>query len=256
MIESAAEIKGFVLKKNSYPINNYNNMRKGVKGFCTILIFALFASTGVVHAQGNNNVAQDAAYTKMIHQRAAKIVSALGITDSSKFYRVTNIVANQYSALNDIYKERDTKSKAIKVQNADNKDAAKTQLAALEQEITPKIEKQHQEYLSALSKELTAEQVDKVKDGMTYNVKNVTYNAYMQMLPNLTTEQKTQIMAWLVEAREHAIDAESSEKKHAWFGKYKGRINNYLSKSGIDMKKAEDDWQQRIKANQSQKSNG
>ena len=31
------------------------------------------------------------------------------------------------------------------------------------------------------------------------------------------------------------------QEKHGWFGKYKGRINNYLSKAGYDMKKAERD---------------
>jgi len=57
------------------------------------------------------------------------------------------------------------------------------------------------------------------------------------MIPQLSDEQKKKIFDWLVEAREYAMDAESSEKKHAWFGKYKGRINNYLSAEGIDMKK-------------------
>jgi len=46
---------------------------------------------------------------------------------------------------------------------------------------------------------------------------------------------------------EKAMDAESADKKHAVFGKYKGRINNYLSAAGIDMKKEEAAWQQRIK---------
>jgi hypothetical protein len=43
------------------------------------------------------------------------------------------------------------------------------------------------------------------------------------------------------------MDAESSDKKHAVFGKYKGRINNYLSAEGYDLKKATEEWQQRIK---------
>jgi hypothetical protein len=65
------------------------------------------------------------------------------------------------------------------------------------------------------------------------------------MLPNLTPAQQQQIMTWLIEARERAMDAGTSEQKHAVFGKYKGRINNYLSASGIDMKKAEADWKKR-----------
>jgi hypothetical protein len=92
-----------------------------------------------------------------------------------------------------------------------------------------------------------------VKDGMTYNVLNVTMTAYNSMMPNLTEPQKTQILAWLTEAREHAMDAESSEKKHGWFGKYKGRINNYLSAQGIDMKKEEAAWMARLKEEKSSK---
>jgi hypothetical protein len=65
----------------------------------------------------------------------------------------------------------------------------------------------------------------------------VTYTAYQQQYPNLTEPQKAYILAQLIEAREHAMDAGSSKKKHAWFGKYKGRINNYLSAQGISAKK-------------------
>jgi hypothetical protein len=67
------------------------------------------------------------------------------------------------------------------------------------------------------------------------------------MLPNLTAEQKAQILAWLTEARELAMDGSTSDEKHGIFGKYKGRINNYLAKAGIDMKQAEKELQARNK---------
>ncbi|MGH8018178.1 MAG: DUF3826 domain-containing protein, partial [Opitutaceae bacterium] len=70
----------------------------------------------------------------------------------------------------------------------------------------------------------------------------------VQVHPGLTGEQKRQILAWLAEAREHAMDAGSSEAKHAWFGKYKGKINNYLAAAGYDAKKAEKTWLERRKA--------
>lgn len=226
-------------------------MKVRIVGFCIALIFVSMFS---IRVSAQNAQQDQEAYTKVITERASKITATLGITDSTKFYRVNGIIAGQYRALNDIYMARDAKTKAIKDANADNKDAAKTQLAALDQEVTASVDKQHAAYLLALAKELTPGQVDKVKDGMTYNVRNVTYKAYTQMLPDLSAEQKQQIMDWLVEAREHSMDAESSQKKHAWFGKYKGRINNYLSKAGIDMKKAEEDWQKRIKEEQNNKA--
>jgi hypothetical protein len=58
---------------------------------------------------------------------------------------------------------------------------------------------------------------------------------------------------WLKEARELAMDGESSDKKHAIFGKYKGRINNYLSAQGYDMKKEGEEWQKRIKEREAAK---
>ena len=87
-----------------------------------------------------------------------------------------------------------------------------------------------------------------MKDGMTYGVVPITYTGYLEMIPGLTEDQKKQIMAYLLEAREHAMDAGSSEEKHAWFGKYKGKINNYLSAAGYDLKKASEEWQRRLKA--------
>jgi Spy/CpxP family protein refolding chaperone len=107
----------------------------------------------------------------------------------------------------------------------------------------------HDQFIAKLSADLTAEQVEKVKDKMTYNKVQVTYNGYIQMLPDLTQEQKAKILEMLKEAREIAMDGGSAEEKTAVFEKYKGRINNYLSKQGYDLAKASREWNQRLKAN-------
>lgn len=198
----------------------------------------------------------DAAYYNVVKQRAGKIVSTLGIADSSKAERVQTIIAKQYQNLNNIHTSRDNQIKAEKEKADQSKEAVAASVKKIEDKANKQLEKLHKKYLKQLGKQLTEEQVVKVKDGMTYGVVPLTYNGYMQMLPNLTEEQKKQIMAWLVEAREKAMDAESSEKKHGWFGKYKGRINNYLSASGINMKQAGEDWQKRIKAEQEAKKSG
>lgn len=175
-------------------------------------------------SQAASNVAQpsfeleDSAYLRVITERAGKIVSSLNLPDSAAFLRVRTIVAGEYRALNAVYTERDSEK-------------------IVQQEVDARITKLHSAYLEKLATELNPQQIDKVKDGMTYGVVQVTYRAYQQQLPNLTDAQKSYILTALIEAREHAMDAESSEKKHAWFGKYKGRINNYLSSQGISMKK-------------------
>ena len=85
---------------------------------------------------------------------------------------------------------------------------------------------------------------------MTMGVYPVTYKAHLEMIPGLTEEEKTYIRAALMEAREYAMDCSDSKAKHAWFGKYKGRINNYLSKRGYNLTKEREAWNERIKASQ------
>jgi hypothetical protein len=189
---------------------------------------------------------EDSTYIHVITERAGKIAGTLGLPDSAAFLRVRTIIANQYYALNTVYTERDDRLKSLKAQQpAPDKTTADSLKKSIQQDADNKIGPLHAAYLVKLATELNPHQVDQVKDGMTYSVLEVTLHGYEQELPNLTEEQKARILSDLTEAREHAMDAESSEKKHAWFGKYKGRINNYLSAQGIDMKKAAEDWEKR-----------
>ena len=111
-----------------------------------------------------------------------------------------------------------------------------------------KLRKLHDGFIAKLQKDLTEAQIEKIKDGMTYRVMPLTYTAYQDMIITLTVEQKEKIYNLLSEARELAMDEGSSEDKHKVFGKYKGKINNYLSGQGYDMKKEEKAWQERLKA--------
>ena len=66
---------------------------------------------------------------------------------------------------------------------------------------------------------------------------------------SLKKKKKThQILTGLKEAREFGSDAEKSKAKHGWFGKYKGRINNWLTKRGYDLKAEREGWYKRIEA--------
>ena len=179
-----------------------------------------------------NSEGRDPQYIKTILERAQKATDELSITYTLQGQNILNIIANKYFKLNDIYEERD------KLKN-ENKELAEAQCDS-------KLYRSHFEFNSQLSMYLNQEEIDKIKDIMTYNVVKVTYDAQLEMIPTLTEEEKQQIMIWLIEARELAIDAESSNKKHDMFGKYKGRINNYLSARGYDLTKEREDWYKRI----------
>lgn len=211
--------------------------------YLTILFLVL-----TFHVLAQTSEEKDVAYTKTITERADKIVSPLGINDPLKAVKLRDIIVQQYRNLNEIYTERDKKLKAAKELKATNKTLAEKQIMDAEIEVNARLYNLHFDYISKLMLYLTPEQLEQVKDAMTYSVLPITYKGYLDMVPGLTDEQKLQIKVWLIEAREHAMDAGSSDEKHGWFGKYKGRINNYLSKAGYDMKKEGIEWQKRIKA--------
>lgn len=226
-------------------------MRNSMKRIFLTLSF-IVAAVFTLAAQASKAPASQANYIQVITKRADKIVQGLGLTDSAKYKRVRDVIVNQYNILSNIHDSRDAKVKDIKAQAGDDKAKANTRVATVDSAVEIQLSQAHTIYIAKLGTELNAEQIDEVKDLMTYKILPLTYNAYLDELPTLTNAQKAQIKAWLIEAREHAIDAGSSEKKHEWFGKYKGRINNYLSKQGYDMKKAGIEWQKRIKERQSQ----
>jgi len=171
---------------------------------------------------------QDPQYVETIKGRAQKIVDGLNLGDANKEENVRNIIANRYFLLNDIHAKYDKK----------------TQEDALNAELY----KHHFELASALALYLNEEQIDAVKDGMTYGRLKRDYNAQLEMIPSLTDEEKAQILVWLKEAREYALDAADSKGKHFWFDKYRGRTNNWLSARGYDLKKERDAWMKRKEA--------
>ncbi len=205
--------------------------------------YFLFLVQIVAQEKVGNTPASD--YQQVIHQRAYKIVAPIGIADSAQFYKVKAVAANQYMQLGQIHDSSNAQIKIAKT-NPD-KEQVKLAIAEIEQQRTLVLEKLHAAYLLQLGKELSPVQIDLIKDGMTYNIVNITYKAYGEMILTLNEQQKKQILSYLIEARELAMDAESSNKKHEWFGKYKGRINNYLSAAGYNMKKEGEEWQKRIK---------
>ena len=157
-----------------------------------------------------NKEGRDPAYVESIVNRSKKIVDKLGISDQKKADDVTTIIANRYFKLNDIYTARDEKVKAAK--ETLTGDAKNEAVQAAQNEKDAALYRSHFEFPADLSLYLTPEQIDAVKDGMTYGVVKVTYDSHLDMIPTLTDEEKAQIMAWLIEARELAMDAETSNK--------------------------------------------
>lgn len=196
------------------------------------ILWLLSLTTATAQTVALNSDGLDSAYVESIVKRSQKIVDGLQLTDQKKARTVRNIIANRYFLLNNIHAKYD-----------------KSQQDALQAELY----KHHFELASALALYLTDEQVDAVKDGMTFGRLKRDYQATQDMIPTLSDFEKQQILIWLKEAREYAMDAADSKGKHYWFDKYRGRTNNWLSARGYDLKKERDEWMKRIEKEKEKK---
>lgn len=216
-----------------------------MKKFFIVAAAMMALYTTNVNAVELDTNGRDPKYVETIMQRSKNVTDALNISGTEKGEQVLNIVANRYFKLNDIYAERDSLKAVAKTMTGEEK---KRKMEYAEMLKDQKLYKSHFGFIADLSVYLTDAEVETVKDVLTYNVVNVTYKAQCDMIPTLKEEEKVQILAWLKEGREYAIDAESSKKKHEAFGKYKGRINNWLSKRGYNLTKEREEWAKRVKA--------
>lgn len=221
-------------------------MRISFKNSPFFFLIVLLSVTSVSLSAQTEQKGEMEEYTRVITGRADKIVDAMTFYNSKTKTYVRDVIVEHYRFLNDNEELRNNDVAKIKEEYADNKELrnAKIDLRKAEQEI--KTRDHHYAFYAQLKSKISEEQIDQVKDGLTYGVLNVTYFSYCEMIPSLKAEEKEQMRVWLLQAREHAIDGGSSREKHGWFGKYKGRMNNYLSARGYDLQEERRQWEARL----------
>lgn len=191
--------------------------------FGVVLLFALSVFAAEQNSADTNATPEplETKYTAAIEGRTADILKVLALADTNKVRKVHDIIIAQYRALNAWHNTNDVALKAAR------KDKEKTA------EIHASLKTLHDQFLAALAENLTPDQIDEVKDKMTYGKVEFTYKGYCVQYPDLSDANKQEILRLLKEAREQAMDGGSAKEKTAIFQRYKGIINNYLSKQGF-----------------------
>jgi len=111
----------------------------------------------------------DKEYWEVVSGRAAKIVESMNIDDQQKAKHVQDLIAAQYYRLNGIHDGTDAEIKKVKDSDLDNAVKEK-KIEKLNAKRDKELGKLHKSYLKSLSAVLTPDQVDEVKNGMTYSV--------------------------------------------------------------------------------------
>jgi hypothetical protein len=193
-----------------------------------LLLIALATCSATLWAADTNSPAADteAKYSASLEGRAADILKVLALTDTNQAVKIHDLVIAHYRALRAWHETNDARLKA-----------AKGDTNAMAQ-IRASLKALHGEFLAALGTTLSPQQIEQVKDKLTYGKVQFTMAGYLTQYPNLAETNKVEILRLLKEAREEAMDGGSAAEKTAVFQRYKGRINNYLSTVGVIPAKA------------------
>lgn len=212
------------------------NTQIKLNGAAALLAVLLFGAVSV-SAQSTpaaTEAEKEALYTTTIEDRTSDIIKDLKLADNdTKAAAVHDLIVTQYR----IMRARDALIDAqLKAQGKEVNYANRAEKLQAESKVL------HDSFFTRLGALLTPEQVETVKDKMTYNKVKVTFDAYCQIIGKLTDEQKAKILEWLKAAREEAVDGGSAAEKSAIFQKYKDQINAWLTAQGHDVENALKDW--------------
>jgi hypothetical protein len=177
----------------------------------------------------------DDATRKRIDQKAATVVEWVKLSDAGKAAAVRSIVSDWLAAMTTWHREHDAelnrlwgewnKPRAVEPKDEFPGEVVAHRIDAVYSSLRPAYE----EYLKRLSAELTAEQVEAIKErwsrspGMTR-----TYNAYLEIVPDLTPRDKEVIKARLLLAREAAMLTDADKEIVAIYKRHKVKVEQYV----------------------------
>jgi hypothetical protein len=218
-----------------------NQMKTMTKQILAILAMQLaviavnqpLSAQSVLSTPAATDAEKEAFYAASVENRVADILKALNLTDAAKSNSVHDILIAQYHELRVRDAAIDTR---LRVNGKD------VNYANRAEELVVQSKPLHEQFLAKLGAVLSPEDIEKIKDLMTYNKVKVTYNAYCMIVPGLTDAEKGKIMDLLKAAREEAMDGGNAPEKSAIFQKYKEQINTYLDAQGHDTAKSIKEW--------------
>jgi hypothetical protein len=179
--------------------------------------------------------ASDDTTQKKIDEKAAKIVESLKLTDAEKAAKVKTIVSDWLAAMVAWHKEHDAEVNKLwgewnKARSVEPRDEFPGEVIAKKiDDVYSSLKPAYEDFMKRLSAELTAGQIDAIKEnwsrspGMTR-----TYNAYLEIVPDLTAKDKEVIKARMLMAREAAMLTDADKEIIAIYKRHKVKVEQYV----------------------------
>ena len=210
---------------------------------CTISI--LYTSFAMAQTANNDNptkpISEDAKLKSEAEQekKAAEWTKSLNIEDATKEARVQSAITTHLKAIRDWNNEHPFTTVPAGINPATGNRLSDLDRQVIANSAMPK--SVHDSLMTVLNRELDPEQVEMILDKYTVGKVAFTLKGYKDIVPDLKPEEEAQILTYLKQAREQAIDFKNMKQISAIFEIYKTKCEQYLNNNGRN-------WHQLYKA--------
>ena len=177
----------------------------------------------------------DESTRKKIEQKAARIVESLKLDDVDKAARVKAIAGEWLGVMMNWHKEHDAELGRLwgewnKARAVVPKDEFSGEVIAHRiDDVYASLRPAYEDYFKRLAAELTAGQVDALKENWSRSPGMMrTYNAYLEIVPDLSERDKEVIKGRMLMAREAAMLTDSDKEIVAIYKRHKVKVEQYV----------------------------
>jgi hypothetical protein len=181
-----------------------------------------------------------------LQSKAVEWVSSLQLNDAAKEKRVTAAIATHLITIRDWNNDHPFTSVPAGINPATGSKLSELDRQVIANSAMPA--SVHENLMSTLKNELNPEQVESILDKYTIGKVAFTMNGYKAIVPDLTQEEETKILAYLKQAREQAIDFKNMRQVSAIFEIYKTKCEQYLNSNGRNWRQLYKAYTDKIKA--------
>jgi len=212
---------------------------------------ALYAQTGTNSVQSSEDAKakSDADQEK----KATEWVASLNLNDAEKVTRVKTAIYTHLKTIRDWHNEHPFTTVPAGINPATGNRLSDLDRQVIANSAMPK--SVHEDLMNALNKDLSPEQVEMILDKYTVGKVAFTMKGYKAIVPDLKPEEEAQIITYLKQAREQAIDYKNMNQISAIFEIYKTKSEQFLNSNGRNWKQLYKAYTDAVKAKKKENSN-
>jgi hypothetical protein len=212
---------------------------------------ALYAQTGTNSAQSSEDV--KAKLDADQEKKATEWVASLNLNDAEKVTRVKTAIYTHLKTIRDWHNEHPFTTVPAGINPATGNRLSDLDRQVIANSAMPK--SVHEDLMNALNKDLSPEQVEMILDKYTVGKVAFTMKGYKAIVPDLKPEEEAQIITYLKQAREQAIDYKNMNQISAIFEIYKTKSEQFLNSNGRNWKQLYKAYTDAAKAKKKENSN-